>query len=112
MRQAGILAAAAIHALDHHVDRLAEDHANARFLAESIAGLKGLEIEMANVQTNMVIADVAQSGRSQGEILRLLSDGGVLLTPERHSSIRAVTHLNVSREDVVRACGVFQSVFR
>jgi threonine aldolase len=112
MRQSGILAAAARYAVEHNIERLAEDHRNARWFAESIAGLKDLEIDMASIQTNMVIADVAKSGKSQEEALRLLAERGVLLTSERRTSIRAVTHLNVSKGDVERASSVFHEIFR
>ncbi len=112
MRQAGFLAAAATYALDHNIARLADDHKNARWFAESLMGLSQLEIDLDNVQTNMVIMDVKRSGRSQREVLELLAGKGVLLTPERHSGIRAVTHLNVSRTDVETASKVFHSIFQ
>jgi threonine aldolase len=111
MRQAGILAAAAAYALDHNVARLADDHVNARWLAESLVGVKGLQMDMASIQTNMVIMDVAQSGRSQDAILAALASRGVLLTPERRTSIRAVTHLDITRADVERASAAIREVF-
>ncbi|MGE0726091.1 MAG: low specificity L-threonine aldolase, partial [Alphaproteobacteria bacterium] len=62
MRQAGILAAAGLHALDHHVDRLAEDHANARRLAEGLAAIPGVAVDLASAETNMVYVDVGATG--------------------------------------------------
>jgi threonine aldolase len=112
MRQAGILAAAARYALDHNVSRLSEDHANARWLAESLSGVRGLSMDMASIQTNMVIMDVSGSGKSQDDVLKELAVKGVLLTPERQSSIRAVTHLDISRAEVEKASRVIQEVFR
>ena len=106
MRQAGILAAAALYALEHNVARMADDHHNARWLAESLQDINGLEMDMASIQTNMVIIDVARSGKSQDEALRLLAAKGVLLTSERATSIRAVTHLDVTHEQCVRAADV------
>src|SRR5207248_9017157 len=63
MRQAGIVAAAGLYALDHHIERLAEDHANARVLAEGLAAIDGVEIDPGRVETNIVIFEVADAGR-------------------------------------------------
>ena len=112
MRQAGLLAGAALYALDNNVERLAEDHAKARLLAEEISALRSFTVDMEQVQTNMVFADTAPSGKSRDEVLRLLQSEGVLLTPESASSIRAVTHLDVSIDEVRRAAQVFRKLFR
>lgn len=112
MRQAGILAAAALYALEHNIERMAEDHRHARWLAESLQDLKGLEMDLDSIQTNMVIIDVARSGKSQEEALRLLAAKGLLLTSERSSSIRAVTHLDVSFDEVREASAIMHEVFR
>lgn len=111
MRQVGILAAAGLFALDHHLDRLSEDHQNARLLAEQLTGLKTFLIDQTSVQTNMVIAEIANPQFSQSDVLRMLAARGVLLTPERHRCIRSVTHLDVSRENIEEAIAVFQSLF-
>lgn len=111
MRQVGILAAAGIYALDHHIDRLKEDHDKARYFAEQIANLKTFFVNMASVQTNMVIADIVDNDRTQDQVLQILQSRGILLTPERHNSIRAVMHLDVSKEDIEEAATVFRSVF-
>ena len=97
MRQAGVLAAAASHALDHHVDRLAEDHALAARLAAGLAGLPGLTVELP--QTNIVFADL-KSDRAAGLIAHLRSRG-VLATGLYR--LRFVTHLDVDAEGVDRA---------
>src|SRR5947208_3112322 len=104
MRQAGIVAAAGVYALDHHVDRLAEDHARARRLAESLAAA-GLPVDVEQVETNFVQLDVAPLGISRSEALdRLRDEAGVLLSTTVHPTVvRAVTHLDVSDADVEEA---------
>jgi threonine aldolase len=97
MRQAGVLAAAAIHALDHHIDRLAEDHALAKRLAEGLAGLPGLTVEQP--QTNIVFADL-QGPRAEG-LMEHLKSRGVLATGLYR--LRFVTHLDVDAAGVDHA---------
>jgi len=99
MRQAGILAAAGLVALGA-VDRLAEDHANARLLAEKLAAVPGVEIDLDRVQTNIVVADVSGTGISAREYTGTLRERGVLASPFGPALVRFVTHLDVSREDV------------
>ena len=111
MRQVGILAAAAHYALDHNIERLKEDHDKAKYFAGALHGLRQLRIDMSEVQTNMVIADIRPTGKSQSDVLNLLKSKGVLLTPERFSSIRAVMHLDVSMKQVQKAAAVFNSLF-
>jgi len=103
MRQAGLLAAAGLHALEHHVDRLAEDHANARRLAEGIAEMPGLEIDPASVETNMVFFDVEPSAGSATSLCRGLEACGVRTLPVGPQRVRAVCHLDVSRAQIERA---------
>lgn len=102
MRQAGVLAAAAIHALDHHVDRLAEDHANAKRLAEGLQGLPGVTVEPP--QTNIVFVDLAPE-KAAGVVDRLRADG-VLCTGLY--KLRLVTHLDVTADDITRAVQVLR----
>ena len=104
MRQAGIVAAAGVYALDHHVDRLAEDHARARRLAESLAAA-GLPVELDQVETNFVQLDVAPLRIPRNEALdRMRDEAGVLLSTTVHPTVvRAVTHLDVSDADVDEA---------
>jgi threonine aldolase len=94
LRQAGVLAAAALHALDHHVDRLGEDHAHARRLAEGLQGLPGVTVEIP--QTNIVFVDLA-SDRAHGAVERARA-AGVLCTGLYR--LRLVTHLDVSASDI------------
>jgi threonine aldolase len=98
MRQAGIIAAACIYALDHHVERLAEDHANARFLAEGLAEIRGLELDPATVETNIVWFDVR--GRRSDEVAAALKEEGVLIGSYGQGRMRAVTHLDVDRAGI------------
>jgi threonine aldolase len=100
MRQAGIVAAAGVYALDHHVDRLAEDHARARRLVEGLA-VEGVPVDLAQVQTNFVQIDVASLGLERADALSRLRDAGVGLSSTiRPTVIRAVTHLDVSDEEI------------
>jgi threonine aldolase len=92
MRQIGIFAAAADYALDHHVDRLAEDHANARLLAERLAASPAIELDPTSVQTNIVILELAPNAPDAAPVVA----GGA-------RTIRAVTHLDVTRERVSEA---------
>jgi threonine aldolase len=100
MRQAGIVAAAGLYALDYHVERLAEDHARARRLADGLAAA-GVAIDFEQVETNFVQIDV---GPDRAAVLARLRDAGVGLSATIHSTVvRAVTHLGISDEDVERA---------
>jgi threonine aldolase len=103
MRQAGIVAAAGIYALDHHVDRIADDHARARRLADGLAAA-GLPVDLEQVETNFVYLDVAPLGLTRAEARVRLDAAGVALSSTVHPTVlRAVTHLDVSDEDVDRA---------
>ncbi len=106
MRQAGIVAAAGVYALDHHVERLADDHARARRLAEALAGA-GLPVDVAQVETNFVQLDVGLIGLTSAEALDRLRAGGVALSITVHPNVlRAVTHLDVTDEDIEVAIDV------
>jgi threonine aldolase len=99
MRQAGIAAAGCLHALDHHVERLAEDHANARRLADGLNGVLGIELITKDPATNMVYFDAAATGLSPESFLAELLARRVRMGQVR-GVIRAVTHLDVSQEDI------------
>ena len=103
MRQAGVLAAAGLIALEQGPKRLHEDHATARLLAEGLAAIPGVEIDLATVQTNVVICDVSGTGKSSAEIAADLKAEGVLAGTVNAQLIRFVTHLNVSAGDCERA---------
>jgi threonine aldolase len=103
MRQAGIIAAAGIYALEHNVERLAEDHANAQVLARGLAEIPGIDIDPEQVETNLVYFDVAETGKSAAEVCEALRVLDVRMGATGATRIRAVTHLDVSRADVERA---------
>jgi threonine aldolase len=104
MRQAGIIAAAGIHALQHHVDRLAEDHERARRLARGLAELRGVELDPERVDTNIVIFDVAAAGLTGEEFAdRALASHRVRFTVLGPTTLRAVFHLDVPADGVERA---------
>jgi threonine aldolase len=104
MRQAGVLAAAGLHAVEHHRGRLAEDHANARALAEALAGAPNLAVDLARVHTNIVMIDLAH-GTADAACARA-REHGVLLGTAGAQRIRAVAHLDVDRAGCLRAAQV------
>lgn len=117
MRQAGIVAAAGLYALDHHVDRLADDHARARRLAEGLSSA-GLPIDLEQVETNFVQLDVRPLGISREDAVARMREAGVALSPTIHATVlRAVTHLGITDDDIdtaleaiPRALGAFARV--
>jgi threonine aldolase len=111
MRQAGVIAAAALYALDHHVERLADDHRHARLLAETLADCPGVELDPHSVETNIIIFDVSPSGRTAPEIVQKLKDLGILMLATTPAHIRAVTHLDVSKQDIEKTIEVVYQVF-
>ena len=100
MRQGGVLAAAGIVALETMVDRLAEDHANARRLAEGLARLPGIVLDPAQVSTNIVIFQMAPGAPEPGALVKGLAKRGIKLSPTSGRGLRAVTHLGIEAEDV------------
>ena len=109
MRQVGIAAAAGIVALNEMVDRLAEDHANARRLAEGLADLPGLSLDPTRVQTNIVIFGVDQ-GLNVHDVVERLKQAGVLVSAFYGPRIRAVTHYGITAQDVDQALEAFHAV--
>jgi threonine aldolase len=112
MRQAGVIAAAALYALEHHIERLAEDHAHARLLAEAIRQIDGLELRPPEVDTNLVIFRVDEALGTAYEFSERLKAAGVLISAFGPQMMRAVTHLDVGREDVERAAAVLGEAAR
>jgi threonine aldolase len=98
MRQSGILAAAGLYALDHNVDRLAEDHANARAIAERLAGLPGVTLDLATVQTNIIVCELGERLPDAATLAARAKEAGVLVSALGPRLVRAVTHLDVSAE--------------
>jgi threonine aldolase len=111
MRQSGILAAAGIYALEHNVDRLVEDHENAKILAEGLAEIPGIKLDPTLVQTNIVIFEVDGGRMGAFELFQAaLDDHRVRVCPLSATTVRAVTHLDVSRADVDLALAAVRSV--
>ena len=112
MRQAGVLAAAGIVALEEMVDRLAEDHANARLLAEGLAQLPGLAVDLNRVQTNIVYFDLLRPDMTPVQLASVLAARSVRLLPAGGPSLRAVTHYQVNRTDIEHALDVLRGILR
>jgi threonine aldolase len=110
MRQVGIIAAAALYALDHHVDRLAEDHAHAKILADAFQNTEGFGLESGPVETNLVWVRVDPSLGTAAEIVAYLRTRGILVTALGSQVIRACTHLDVTGDDVAYAASVIRQV--
>lgn len=109
MRQAGIIAAAGVYALQYNVDRLAEDHANAKLLARGLAQIDGIKLDTSDPQTNIVYFDTRSAGLSNVEFIKLLEHRDVSMSPIGQL-VRAVTHLDVTRADCERAVDVSRQV--
>jgi threonine aldolase len=103
MRQVGIFAAAADYALDHHLARLADDHASARLLADRLAASPAIELDPAAVQTNIVVFRLADGAPDASTVVAAAREAGVLIVAFSARTIRAVTHLDVSRDQVREA---------
>jgi threonine aldolase len=108
MRQVGIIAAAGIYALDHHLERLKEDHQNAKRLAVGLKEFKGVSVDPKHVETNIVIFDVMDTGMTGAQVAEPMRREGVLIHAFGKTQIRLVTHLDVSSEDIERTLKVFE----
>jgi len=111
MRQAGIIAAGGVYALRHHVERMVEDHANARRLAEGLAELPGIKLDPAEVETNIVFFDVTGTLDAPTAVQRLLTHG-VRVGAMGQRTMRAVTHLDVDAAGIDRALAAARQVFK
>jgi threonine aldolase len=109
-RQAGIVAAACLYALDHNIARLAEDHANARLMAERLAGVAGITLDLATVATNIVIFHLAPDVPDAAALVARAREEGVLVTAFGPRIVRLTTHLNVTRADCERAAAVIAAI--
>ncbi len=108
MRQSGILAAAGIYALDHHYERLKEDHENAKYFARELSRIKNVRIDVNEVETNLVYFGI--EGRSPKWVEEQLHERGVWLFAERPNEVRVVTHLDVDRAGIDRSLEIIKSV--
>jgi len=112
MRQAGIVAAAALYALDHHVDRLDEDHHNAQVIARAVADTPGLRLDPPEVETNLVWFHVDPQLGTAKALAAAFKERGVLIYPAAPQTMRACTHLDVSATQAARAAEVIRSAVR
>jgi threonine aldolase len=112
MRQAGILAAAGIYALDYHRDRLKEDHEKAKRLALGLSVFKGVSINPEHTETNIVIFDVVNREMTAAGVAEAMKKKGILIHPFGKTQIRLVTHLDVSAEDIEKVLEAFKRFFR
>jgi threonine aldolase len=109
MRQSGVLAAAGVYALQHHVERLAKDHANAKLLAAGLSAIRGVHLDPPIVQTNILFFDVSDAGMSSEEFRKRMLERGVRMSGIGQR-VRAVTHLDVTREQCERAVEIARDV--
>ena len=109
MRQAGIIAAAGLYALQHNVDRMADDHRRCRQLAERITQVPGLSVDLSKVQTNMVFADCRATGLKAADIVAKLEAAGLLALDEGPYLLRFVTHLDVDDADIEEAAQIIET---
>ena len=112
MRQVGVLAAAGLHALDHHVERLADDHARAQRLAFAIAEAVDGVLEPEHVETNIVVLDLASTAWTAAELAAAAREAGVLVSVIGPRTARLLTHLDVDDDDVARAAEVLTTLLR
>jgi threonine aldolase len=110
MRQAGILAAAGIYALEHNIARLKEDHSHATRLAEVLQTIPSVSLSRAHVETNIIVFEVKDNGRSPAQLVTDLKQAGVLVNAVGARRFRAVTHLDISGEDIEEAGHLFSTV--
>lgn len=111
MRQVGIIAAAGIYALRNNIDRLEDDHRRARMLADGIAKIDKIDLVPSKVETNIVVVDLRRSGKSVEQVILELEQKGVRVVAFGKTRIRAVTHLDVDDDDILRAIEAFEKVF-
>ena len=112
MRQIGFLAAAGIYALDHHIDRMEEDHRKAKKMARGLAGIKNIIINPDEVETNILFFDVSPAERTAHEVGAALREKGVRVHPTAKTRIRCVAHLDVSFDEIDRALEAIEGVMK
>jgi len=110
MRQVGIIAAAGLYALEHHIERLADDHRRIRGMAERLSRVPGLDIDLARVQTNMLYVGTRETGRTAADLVPLFADEGLLALDEGVWTLRFVAHLGLDDDDVEEAAAIVERV--
>ena len=109
MRQAGIIAAGCLYALDHHIDRLVDDHANAKHLAEGLAELPGIELDPSLIETNIIFFDLSPTAPDAPTLAKRLLEDGVRIGAMGERRMRVVTHLNIDKAAVEQALMVMKT---
>ena len=112
MRQVGIIAAACEFALENNLNKLQNDHNNAKKIAEALNSLSGIDIDLKSVQTNLIIFDVSKLGKSASDVCLLLEENGILALPFSPTKIRFVTHLDVSSEEAEQVCRILEKILK
>ena len=112
MRQAGVLAAAGIVALTEMVDRLADDHANARKLAEGLAEMPGVSLDLSQIKSNIVFFEVTRDDMPVEQLVKMLDDEGVRMLPVGVGRIRAVTHYHITAKDIDHTLAVCSKLMK
>lgn len=112
MRQAGIIAAGALYAVQHNVERLKEDHEKAKYLSQQLSTINVFDVDLESVQTNIVLVDVQKSGTTPQEIIARMKKRGILISVGTFTKFRALTHLDVPMENVRFAAEQFKQEFR
>lgn len=110
MRQIGFFAAAGLHAIEHHVERLAEDHANARLIGERLATSDRVSVDLERVRTNILVFELGEGAPDAAQVVKEAGERGVLLFAFGPRTVRAVTHLDVSRAQCERAAEVLLEI--
>ena len=111
MRQAGILAAGGLYALENNITRLAEDHQNAKTLGRALSGLPGISLQPETVETNIVIFDIRKTKFTPEQAVEALKKEGLLVVPFGKTLLRAVSHLDVNGKDIEKGILAFKKVF-
>lgn len=111
MRQVGIIASACIYAIKNNFERLNDDHENAGRLAEVLYNLAGFNVDVNNMKTNIVIAEVSKTGKSAFEIVEMIKKEGILAIPFSPIKIRFVTHIHINRKDIDKCIDIFNKLF-
>jgi threonine aldolase len=111
MRQSGNLAAAGIYALEHHIDRLRDDHDNARLLARGLSKIPGIKLDVPEPETNILFFQIVHDRITTADFLKRVQERGVRFS-NINARVRAVTHLDVSRADVEKAIEIARDVLR
>ena len=112
MRQAGILAAGGVYALENNIERLADDHQNAKKIARALAEIPGISINPENVETNIVVFDIGKTKFTPEQAVEELKKEGLLVVPFGKTLLRVVTHLDVNKRDIEKTFKIFNKLFK